>query len=53
MSDVDAFAEKINLLAESPLLWKEMGEFNRAKVEGRFTLERMVQEYVDLFQELT
>ena len=31
--DVDAFAEKINLLADSPGLRKEMGEYNRAKVE--------------------
>ncbi len=33
MGDVDAFAEKINHLVESPKLLREMGEYNRAKVE--------------------
>ena len=48
--DLDAFAERINHLAESPQQRKEMGEYNRAKVERMFTLERMVREYLDLFQ---
>ena len=52
MGDVDAFAERINTLAESPQLRTEMGEYNRARVEQMFTLERMVGEYVDLFQEV-
>ena len=53
LGDVDAFAQKINHLAESPQLRREMGEYNRARVERMFTLERMVGEYEDLFQELT
>ena len=52
VGDVDAFAEKINLLADSPGLRKEMGEYNRAKVEKMFTVERMVNEYKDLFEEV-
>ncbi len=52
IGDVDAFAEKINLLADSPRLRHEMGEYNRAKVEKMFTLERMVNEYKDLFEEV-
>ena len=52
VGDVDAFAEKINILADSPRLRKEMGEYNRAKVEKMFTLERMVNEYKDLFEEV-
>ena len=52
IGDVGAFAEKINLLAESPGLRKEMGEYNRAKVEKMFALERMVNEYRDLFEEV-
>jgi glycosyltransferase involved in cell wall biosynthesis len=52
IGDVDAFAEKINLLADSPRLRREMGEYNRAKVEKMFTLERMVNEYKDLFEEV-
>jgi L-malate glycosyltransferase len=52
VGDVDAFAEKINLLADFPRLRHEMGEYNRAKVEKIFTLERMVNEYKDLFEEV-
>ena len=49
---VDAFAEKINILADSPNLRREMGEYNRAKVEKMFTLDRMVKEYKALFEEV-
>lgn len=52
VGDVDAFAEQINILADSPRLRKEMGEYNRTKVEKMFTLERMVNEYKDLFEEV-
>lgn len=50
VGDVDAFAEKINLLSESPKLRREMGEYNRAKVEKMFTLDRMAGEYQKLFE---
>jgi L-malate glycosyltransferase len=52
VGDVEAFAEKINLLADSPRIRKEMGEYNRAKVEKMFTVERMVREYKELFEEV-
>ena len=52
VGDVDAFAEKINILADSPRLRKEMGGYNRAKVEKMFTLERMVTKYWNLFEEI-
>ena len=52
VGDVDAFAERINILADSPRLRPEMGEYNRAKVEKMFTLERMVNEYRGLFEEV-
>jgi glycosyltransferase involved in cell wall biosynthesis len=52
IGNVDAFAEKINLLAESPTLRREMGEYNRTKVEKLFTLDRMVKEYRELFEEV-
>ena len=52
VGDVNDFAEKINTLADSPNLRREMGEYNRAKVEKMFTLERMVNEYRDLFEEV-
>ena len=52
VGDVKAFAEKINLLAESPGLRKEMGQYNRAKIEKKFTLDRMVKEYQKIFSEV-
>ena len=52
VGDVNAFAEKINLLADSPKLRRGMGEYNRAKVEKMFTLDRMVKEYKELFEEV-
>jgi len=52
VGDVNAFAERINFLADSPTLRREMGEYNRAKVEKMFTLDRMLKEYKDLFQEV-
>jgi len=50
--DVDAFAEKLNILANSPKMRREMGEYNRSKVEKEFTLMRMVKEYDRLFHEI-
>ena len=47
---VDEFAEKINQLADSPNLAKEMGQYNRAKVEKSFTLNEMVKQYKELFK---
>ncbi len=52
VGDVDAFADKINQLADSPRLRKEMGAYNRAKAERMFTVERMVREYKELFDEV-
>jgi len=52
IGDVDAFAEKINFLAENPELRREMGKYNRAKVEKMFTLDRMACEYQQLFEEV-
>ena len=52
IGDVETFAEKINLLAESPRLRLQMGEYNRAKIEKKFTLARMVKEYELLFEEV-
>ncbi|MFC1828891.1 glycosyltransferase family 4 protein [Thermodesulfobacteriota bacterium] len=52
VGDLKAFAEKINILADSPGLRKKMGEYNRAKVEEMFTLDRMVKEYKELFEQV-
>lgn len=50
VGDTVDFAKKINRLADSLLLRQEMGEYNRAKIEKYFTLDRMVQQYKDLFE---
>jgi len=52
IGDVVAFAEKINFLAENPQLRREMGEYNREKVEKMFTLDRMVDQYQELFEDV-
>jgi len=49
LGDVGDFANKINLLAGDYQLRKEMGEYNREKVEREFTLGRMISEYQQLF----
>jgi glycosyltransferase involved in cell wall biosynthesis len=52
LGDVDDFSNKINLLADDAVLRKDMGDYNRAKVEQSFTLKRMVFEYQQLFEEV-
>jgi glycosyltransferase involved in cell wall biosynthesis len=52
VGDINAFVDKINLLAKSPGLRKEMGSYNREKVLKYFTLTRMVKAYRDLFEEI-
>lgn len=52
VGEAEAFADRINILATNPELRREMGEYNRAKVERMFTLERMVAEYRELFESL-
>lgn len=51
VGDVDAFAEKVNTLADSPELRKTMGEYNRARVEKEFTMDKMIKGYQRLFEE--
>lgn len=51
LGDVMGFADKINQLAENPGLRREMGEFNRTRVEERFSARRMIKEYKELFEE--
>ncbi|MRR18410.1 MAG: glycosyltransferase, partial [Deltaproteobacteria bacterium] len=52
VGDVDAFADRICHLAENARLRREMGDYNRAKVEKLFTLNRMIAEYQKLFEEI-
>ena len=52
VGDVAAFADKINTLAESPSLRKEMGAYNRTRVEKHFTIQKMIHGYSELFETL-
>jgi glycosyltransferase involved in cell wall biosynthesis len=47
--DVDAFAEALVALARAPSLRRTMGDAARSAYLERFTLEAMVECYVDLF----
>lgn len=52
VDDVDTFAKKINLLADSRQSRTEMGEYNRHRIVSQFTQERMVRDYKELFESL-
>jgi len=52
VGDVRDFSAKINVLADSPGQRKEMGQYNRAKAEHRFTIQRMIREYTRLFESI-
>lgn len=52
MDNVKDFAESIRILAEDSSLRREMGKFNRNRVEKKFTLDRMVQEYIREYKKL-
>ncbi len=53
LGNAEEFAARINDLANSPALCREMGEFNRARVEKKFTTDRMVQQYMELFEQVS
>jgi len=53
LANVDDFANRINELASSLSLRQEMGEHNRARVEKKFSLDRMIREYRELFERVT
>ena len=52
LGDVEAFANAVQTLADNPQLRQQMGEFNRQRVENRFTLQRMAVEYGAVFDSL-
>lgn len=52
IDDLSAYVEAIQRIAESPELSRQMGQYNRARVEERFTLSRMANEYRLLFEQL-
>jgi glycosyltransferase involved in cell wall biosynthesis len=52
VGDVEAFAEKINLLAASSRMRREMGDYNRDRAETKFTIDRMIAGYQSVFNEV-
>lgn len=52
MGDVTSFAQKVQLLADNALQRQEMGEYNRNKIEKTFTIDQMVNQYIELFEGL-
>jgi len=44
------FAKAINILAESPTMRNEMGDFNRSRIAEKFNIRQMVQGYLGVFQ---
>lgn len=52
IDDLECYANAFRTLAENRDLGANMGEFNRARVESKFTIERMINEYQELFQSL-
>lgn len=51
--DIDQFAEKLNLLSGSTELCRNMGQFNRTKVEAEFSLQTMVNRYKSAFERMS
>jgi glycosyltransferase involved in cell wall biosynthesis len=52
LDDPSGFADAIERIAAAPELRRAMGEYNRARIERVYTLERMVQAYRTLFEEV-
>lgn len=52
VGDVEAFTDKINYLASSFTLRKEMGIFNRKRAAKLFAIDRMVEEYNQIFEQV-
>jgi glycosyltransferase involved in cell wall biosynthesis len=52
MDDVKDFADKIRHLAADEDLRKEMGTFNRKRIEEKFTTEKMTEKYLRIYHSL-
>jgi glycosyltransferase involved in cell wall biosynthesis len=52
LGNVNEFASRINQLARDRSRRKKMGEFNRARIEEKFTMQKMITEYQQLFEEV-
>jgi len=52
VDNIEEIVEKIRILAADSSLRKEMGRFNRERVERHFTLKQMAENYLKLYQEV-
>lgn len=52
MDDVKDFTEKIQYLSDNDDLRREMGIFNRKRVEEKFTIEKMTKGYLKVYRSL-
>ena len=48
--DVTALTDRLRLLVKNPAMRQEMGIKGKAKVEREFTVDRMVDRYLDLYE---
>lgn len=52
VGDVGAFAAAIDRLAAAPVLRKQMGEYNRTRIESEYTVGHMVERYRTAFAQV-
>jgi colanic acid/amylovoran biosynthesis glycosyltransferase len=50
--DVDALADKLNLLIQHPETWIEMGKAGRAYVEKNYNLDKLNDKLVEIYQQV-
>lgn len=51
--DIDALAERMTRLLDDPALCHRMGEAGRDTVRTKFNISTRIQEYIELYEELT
>jgi glycosyltransferase involved in cell wall biosynthesis len=49
-NNIELIAEKIQFLLDHPQARKDMGEYGNQLVRSKFTIERMVKDYLDLYE---
>jgi glycosyltransferase involved in cell wall biosynthesis len=52
LDNVEMFVQKVNFLADNQNLIESMGLFNRQHIEAEFSLQKMTDSYVSLYQSL-